>query len=200
MSSDLQTIQPTPSVGDAASTSVSDPLSPLHAAQALVADLDLPAGDALSLPADFLLSIVVPAYNEERTIASVVNRLLQLPLPVEIIVVDDGSRDGTPSALRDLQQQHAEVQVLTQSVNQGKGAAFVEALRRPPGHTSLCRTRTWNMTQLKLSNWYARCCPINATSSTGRVSSNEDIVVRLGCTASEIKCSPPFPTAPRDGN
>jgi hypothetical protein len=59
--------------------------------------------DDLDLPVDFLLSIVVPVYNEETTIRSIVAKLLQLDVPLEVIIVDDGSTDRTRHqlALRD---------------------------------------------------------------------------------------------------
>jgi glycosyltransferase involved in cell wall biosynthesis len=70
-----------------------------------------------------LLSVVMPVFNERETIAEIVERVLAVPLRIELIVVDDGSQDGTPEILRDLQQRHRFTLVL-QPKNEGKGAAL----------------------------------------------------------------------------
>src|SRR5262245_14916092 len=70
-----------------------------------------------------LVSVVVPVYNEEKTVATVVEELLQLPLRLEILLVDDGSTDGSPAELARLAATHAQVHVHTQPANRGKGAA-----------------------------------------------------------------------------
>ncbi len=65
------------------------------------------------------VSFIVPAYNEARTIGEVLDRIAALTLDKQVIVVDDGSTDGTG----DLAEQHDGVLVLRQA-NQGKGAAI----------------------------------------------------------------------------
>ncbi len=72
---------------------------------------------------DPLVSIVVPAYNEAATIEEVVRQVGGLPLRTEILVVDDGSADGTAAILRRLEAELPEVRALVQPVNRGKGAA-----------------------------------------------------------------------------
>jgi glycosyltransferase involved in cell wall biosynthesis len=86
------------------------------------------------------LSVLVPVYNEERTVEEVVRRVKAVPLPKEIILVDDGSRDGSRDILerlREEDEQRAEpqnqVKVILQPFNQGKGAALREALRYVTG-------------------------------------------------------------------
>lgn len=69
------------------------------------------------------LTIVVPVFNEERTIAQVLEKLRALPIEKEIIVVDDGSSSGTRAALRPHEEGMADVRVLHCPVNSGKGAA-----------------------------------------------------------------------------
>ena len=76
------------------------------------------------IPADFLLSIVVPVYNERQTINRVVASLFELPLPVEVIAVDDGSTDGTCAMLTRLNREYPDLKVLFQESNRGKGAAL----------------------------------------------------------------------------
>jgi glycosyltransferase involved in cell wall biosynthesis len=74
-----------------------------------------------------LLSIVVPAYNEERTVARLLHAVLEAPLPEEIdrevVVVDDGSADGTVAALEAFGDD-SRVRVMCQPRNLGKGAAL----------------------------------------------------------------------------
>jgi len=74
-----------------------------------------------------LLSIVIPVYNEELTVATIVEAVLAAPLPEgidrEIVLVDDCSTDGTPRALSSLVSD-PRVRTFRQPVNQGKGAAL----------------------------------------------------------------------------
>lgn len=74
------------------------------------------------LPADFLLSVVVPIYNERHTLHQIVTEIRRSPLPKEIILVDDGSTDGTRELLENYRQD-ADVTVVSHERNQGKGAA-----------------------------------------------------------------------------
>jgi glycosyltransferase involved in cell wall biosynthesis len=69
------------------------------------------------------LSVIVPVYNEARTVAAVVQCLRAVALPMEILVVDDGSSDGTGDVLRDLRAAGAIDVLVTQPANRGKGAA-----------------------------------------------------------------------------
>jgi glycosyltransferase involved in cell wall biosynthesis len=70
------------------------------------------------------LSVVVPAYNEEATLARVVDKLLLIPNLLEIIIVDDCSEDGTPVIARQLAARHRQVRFLRQPRNGGKTAAL----------------------------------------------------------------------------
>ena len=71
---------------------------------------------------DPLLSVVMPVYNERTTIDEIVRRVLAVPLRVELIVVDDGSEDGTREILEQLQCE-LRFKLLRQK-NAGKGAAL----------------------------------------------------------------------------
>jgi glycosyltransferase involved in cell wall biosynthesis len=78
-----------------------------------------------------VISVVVPCFNEQETIADVVDAVLASHLVGELIVVDDGSTDGTAKILGELDDPR--VRILTQEINRGKGAAlrrgFAEATR-----------------------------------------------------------------------
>ena len=69
-----------------------------------------------------VLSVVVPCYNEQDTISTLLDQVLAQPEVAEVIIVDDGSTDDTRSVLADLDDPR--VQVLLQPVNMGKGAAL----------------------------------------------------------------------------
>lgn len=68
------------------------------------------------------LSVVIPAYNERKTIASVFDRVRSTGLPVEIVVVDDGSTDGTRELLKDMGPKIDKLVLMER--NGGKGAAL----------------------------------------------------------------------------
>ena len=82
------------------------------------------------------LSVVVPVYNERQTLREILDRVQAVAIPKEIVIVDDGSTDGTRDLLRALEAELAEarqagtsdeknqIRVLYQDRNQGKGAAL----------------------------------------------------------------------------
>ena len=72
---------------------------------------------------DPLLSVVMPVYNERATIDEIIRRVLAIPIRVELIVVDDGSSDGTRDLLIALARARP-FKLLLQPSNQGKGAAL----------------------------------------------------------------------------
>jgi len=71
-----------------------------------------------------LLSVVVPAYNEAKTIASVLERVLAQPSVMEVIVVDDCSTDGTWELLQNLASSNFKIRATRHPRNEGKGAAL----------------------------------------------------------------------------
>jgi glycosyltransferase involved in cell wall biosynthesis len=81
------------------------------------------------------LSIVIPAYNEIRTIEHVLRRVKETPFEKEIVVVDDGSRDGTREYLAALRD--PECVVILQPANAGKGAALRAGFARATGDVVL---------------------------------------------------------------
>ena len=84
------------------------------------------------IPNTFLLSVVIPIYNEVDTVRTVVDRVQQVPVPLEIILVDDGSTDGTREILERFHGQ-PRTTVLHHATNRGKGAAIRTGLSRANG-------------------------------------------------------------------
>jgi len=70
------------------------------------------------------ISVVIPVYNEVSTIREIVARVQAVDLDKEIIIVDDGSTDGTREQLQDISLSQKSVRVLYHDRNQGKGAAL----------------------------------------------------------------------------
>jgi glycosyltransferase involved in cell wall biosynthesis len=80
------------------------------------------------------ISVLVPAYNERQTIAIVLDQLTRLELPnYEVVIVDDGSTDGTADFVRQWIADHPEMRLFEQLVNQGKTAAIARAIREASG-------------------------------------------------------------------
>lgn len=77
----------------------------------------------IELPAGFRLSVIVPTFNEARTIDEVIRRVRATGLPCELIVVDDGSHDGTRESLARYTQD-ADMVTMFHPRNRGKGAAL----------------------------------------------------------------------------
>ena len=82
-----------------------------------------------------LVSIIVPVYNERRTVRAVIDRLLtiDLPVPREILIVDDGSTDGTRDVLAQAEAEGVAATILFAERNGGKGSAIRRGLARATG-------------------------------------------------------------------
>jgi glycosyltransferase involved in cell wall biosynthesis len=78
------------------------------------------------------LSVVIPVYNEVNNIAEILRRVQTTKIPSEIIVVDDGSQDGTRAVLQQWDGKE-NVRVILHERNQGKGAAVVTGMRAAQG-------------------------------------------------------------------
>ena len=70
------------------------------------------------------LSVVIPVYNEVGTIKEIVSRVQAVDLEKEIVIVDDGSTDGTREQLQKITLSHENIRVLYHDRNQGTGAAL----------------------------------------------------------------------------
>jgi glycosyltransferase involved in cell wall biosynthesis len=81
---------------------------------------------------DPLLSVVMPVYNERETIEEIIRRVLAVPVRLELIVVDDGSKDGTRDILAGLQRELG-FRLVLQERNQGKGAALRRGFQEVKG-------------------------------------------------------------------
>jgi glycosyltransferase involved in cell wall biosynthesis len=74
------------------------------------------------------LAVVVPVYNETVTIAQVLSRVLEQPQVAEVIVVDDGSTDGTAEKLESVLARDNRLRLIRHDRNRGKGAALRTAI------------------------------------------------------------------------
>lgn len=87
------------------------------------------------------LSVLVPLYNEEEFIAPCIERVLEAPLPDgidrEVIVVDDGSTDGSAEIVAAMAKQHGDIQLVRHGRNRGKGAAIRTAIEHAHGDFSI---------------------------------------------------------------
>jgi glycosyltransferase involved in cell wall biosynthesis len=86
-----------------------------------------------------LLSVLVPVYNEARTLRTIIARVLKSPvdLPMEVVCVDDGSRDASVAILESLAAADSRIRVVRQPRNIGKGAAIRRAIQEMRGDIGL---------------------------------------------------------------
>jgi glycosyltransferase involved in cell wall biosynthesis len=83
------------------------------------------------------LSILIPVYNEERTLEALVTRVQNAPYDKELLIVDDCSSDGSPRILAELAQRWPNVRTFRHEKNQGKGGALATALKHFTGDVVL---------------------------------------------------------------
>jgi len=79
------------------------------------------------------LSVIIPVYNEKETIAEIIQKVESTPFEKEIIIIDDGSKDGTQNYLTSIKGQKENIQIFFHEINQGKGAAIRTGLKFAAG-------------------------------------------------------------------
>ena len=112
---------------------ITDPISASYSA--LVSELGTELCERSGiyvLPEGFKLSVIIPVFNEVKTLESVLERVRSTRLPLEIVLVDDGSTDGTRDLLESVQADD-DLQVMYHERNQGKGAALKTGFEHASG-------------------------------------------------------------------
>ncbi|MBN2549992.1 MAG: glycosyltransferase family 2 protein [Anaerolineales bacterium] len=82
------------------------------------------------------ISVIIPAYNEKNTIEEILRRVRATAIPDEIVVVDDGSTDGTRQILQGMADDEL-LRVVLHEKNQGKGAAVVTGIQNATGEVMI---------------------------------------------------------------
>lgn len=134
------------------------PLTPLSnvAIEALVPRL---RGRTPIDPSTLLLSVLVPVYNEERTIRVIIEQIRATPIRTEIICVNDCSTDGSREIL-DRLHEAGHIQVLVHKErNEGKGAAIRTALQRSRGNVVIVQDAA---ASIKISRFWNNRNPLKA--------------------------------------
>lgn len=86
------------------------------------------------MPREYVLSVVMPVYNEKQTILDILERVREVEIPKEIVLVDDGSSDGTRDVLKnEVEGRYPDVKVFYHEKNRGKGAATRTAISQATG-------------------------------------------------------------------
>jgi glycosyltransferase involved in cell wall biosynthesis len=84
-----------------------------------------------------ILSVVIPAYNEIKTAEALLRRVREVPLKLQVIVVDDGSTDGTRDLLKGLEEEGLIDVLVFHEVNKGKGAALQTGFKKATGDVTV---------------------------------------------------------------
>ena len=82
---------------------------------------------------DRCLGVVIPVYNEEKTLHLIVEKVLARPEVAEVVIVNDCSKDGTWETMQALAKTDDRIRIFTHEVNQGKGAAIRTGIQKATG-------------------------------------------------------------------
>ncbi len=85
------------------------------------------------IPPDLVLSVVIPVYNERRTLHEIVRQVRAVPINKQIILVDDCSKDGTTDMLKEWETTQPDLTIRYHEKNQGKGAALRTGFQHATG-------------------------------------------------------------------
>ncbi len=85
------------------------------------------------IPRDLVLSVVIPVYNERKTIHEILRQVRAVPINKQIILVDDCSKDGTREILKTMAEENSDLTVVFHEKNQGKGAALRTGFQHAKG-------------------------------------------------------------------
>ncbi len=78
------------------------------------------------------LSVIMPVYNEKQTVLKIIEKVKKVPVEKEIIIVDDGSNDGTKEILKQIKEE--KIKIIFKEKNEGKGSAIREGLKYVTGN------------------------------------------------------------------
>lgn len=112
-------------------TLVADPRARVKVLQKLLGENACRQLGIYPIPEGFKLSVVIPVYNEEQWVRELLRRVQAVPIPKEVVIVDDCSTDGTRQILKELES--PEIRIFFQEHNQGKGAALREGFKHVTG-------------------------------------------------------------------
>lgn len=133
----------TPDVNQLLDRLASDPELRIATLQKLLGEGACRQIGVFPLPPGFKLSVVIPVFNEERWLAELVRRVQVVPIPKELVLVNDFSTDNTPAILKQLEQQYDNVRVFHQPKNMGKGAALREGFKHCTGDLVIVQDADW---------------------------------------------------------
>ena len=117
------------------------------------------------------LSVVMPVYNEAKTIREIVRRVRDVPIEKEILIVDDGSTDGTRDILRELDGTGRRSACSTSRSTRARARRSRSGSATPPATSSSSRTPTSSTTRTSTRSCSSRSSTATPTSSTARASS-----------------------------
>lgn len=106
----------------------------LHRIEKAIHRADSLFEEAQAIEKGVALSLILPVYNVEQSLPAIITALINLPIEKELIIVDDGSTDGTPALASDLAKKHDALSLLLHDRKRGKGAALRTGLSAASGN------------------------------------------------------------------